>query len=207
MKDNETIPMNLQFFSDSNGAGASEGNSGGTDDADTNNTNGEGAENKPTFDDLLADKTHQAEFDRRVQKALETAKSKWEKDAEEKTSEAAKLAKMSAEQKAEYERKRQEAAIAEREAAVVKRELMAEAKGTLSDKGISPSLAEFLSYKDAESCNKSIDTLASAFETAVQKAVEDRIKGGKSPKQAPEEGQDNGAANFLEIIKENQSKR
>ena len=40
-------------------------------DADT------GAEPKPCFDDILKDKDYQSEFDRRVAKAIETAKGKW----------------------------------------------------------------------------------------------------------------------------------
>ena len=35
-----------------------------------------------TFDEILEDKTYQSEFDKRVSKALETAKAKWEKAAE-----------------------------------------------------------------------------------------------------------------------------
>lgn len=35
-----------------------------------------------TFDEILEDKTYQSEFDKRVAKALETAKSKWEAGAE-----------------------------------------------------------------------------------------------------------------------------
>lgn len=40
-------------------------------DADT------GAELKPCFDEILNDKDYQSEFDRRVAKAIETAKTKW----------------------------------------------------------------------------------------------------------------------------------
>ncbi len=36
-----------------------------------------GAEQKPCFDEILTDKEYQSEFDRRVAKAIETAKAKW----------------------------------------------------------------------------------------------------------------------------------
>lgn len=39
-------------------------------------------QNTLTFDEFLEDKANQSEFDRRVSKALETAKAKWEKSAE-----------------------------------------------------------------------------------------------------------------------------
>ena len=75
-----------------------------------------GAQQKPTFDDMLKDKDMQSECDKRVSKALETAKTKWQKDADEKPSEAKKLEKMNAEQKAEYQRKQNEEKLAKREA-------------------------------------------------------------------------------------------
>lgn len=39
-----------------------------------------------TFDEILEDKNYQAEFDRRVQKAINTAKSKWETQHDEQNS-------------------------------------------------------------------------------------------------------------------------
>ena len=56
-----------------------------------------------TFDEILSDKDYQREFDRRVSKALETAKSKWEAEAESKRSEAEKLAQMKEDEKRAYE--------------------------------------------------------------------------------------------------------
>ena len=48
-----------------------------------------GQEQQPkTFDELLKDKTYQSEFDKRVAKALETAKGKWESDHQAKLEEA-----------------------------------------------------------------------------------------------------------------------
>ena len=76
----------------------------GTDNTGTEESK-EGKENK-NFDDVLKDKKYQSEFDKRVAKALETAKSKWETDKatelENAKTEAEKLAKMNAEQKAKY---------------------------------------------------------------------------------------------------------
>lgn len=41
----------------------------------------EQTETKKTFDDVLADKEYQAEFDRRISKAITTAKAKWESES------------------------------------------------------------------------------------------------------------------------------
>ena len=58
-----------------------------------------GQEQQPkTFDEMLKDKTYQSEFDKRVAKALETAKGKWESDHQAKLeaakTEAEKMAAM-----------------------------------------------------------------------------------------------------------------
>ena len=63
------LPLNLQLFADPPADPAA--TPPATPPADP-----------PTFDDLLKDKNHQAEFDRRVTKALETAKAKWQQEEE-----------------------------------------------------------------------------------------------------------------------------
>ena len=47
-------------------------------------------------------------------------------------------------------------------------------------------LAEILNLTDADACKQSIDTVEKAFQFAVEKAVEERIKGKEPPKKAPE---------------------
>lgn len=137
--------------------------------------------NTPSFDDILKNKEYQSEFDRRMTKAIKTAEEKWQKDAEEKISEAKRLEKMNAEQKAEYQRKQAEEKLAAREAEVTKRELMAEAKAQLAEKGLPVSLAEVLDYGDADRCSASIETVSKAFKDSVEAAVNERMK-GKPPK-------------------------
>lgn len=99
------VPMNLQLFAeDGDGAGAGEGNGGGSGEG----TGGEG-DNPPSFDDFLKTGSNQAEFDRRVQKAVNTAvtnaQEKWQALTDDKLSEAEKLAKMTKEEKAQYMQK------------------------------------------------------------------------------------------------------
>lgn len=59
---------------------------------------------------------------------------------------------------------------------------MAEAKNNLSDEGLPVELAEVLNYTDADACKKSMETVKKAFQTAVEKAVDEKLKGGKPPK-------------------------
>lgn len=175
------LPMLLQLFAESDEAGTENSNSSGTDNTDNEDNSND---TPPTFDDILKDKEYQAEFDRRVQKALGTAKEKWAALMDDKLSEADKLAKMNKEEKAEYLRKKQEKELSDREAAVTRKELMAEAKNTLVEKKLPVELAEVLNYTDADSCNKSIAAVEKAFQETVEAAVQERLKGGVPPKKA-----------------------
>lgn len=187
------LPMNLQFFAEpsGDGAGADGGNGGGAGGeggAGGDSTGDDGGTEPPSFDDLLKG-GHQAEFDRRVQKAIDTAltnaQEKWQALTDDKLSEAEKLAKMTKEEKAQYLQQKHEKELAGREAEITRRELMAEAKNTLAEKKLPVSLAEVLNYTDADSCNKSIAAVEKAFNEAVEAGVQERLKGGTPPKKAP----------------------
>lgn len=110
----------------------------------------------------------------------------WKKKADEEVDKAKKLAKMNAEEKANYEREQRDKELAEREAAITKRELTATAKETLADKGLPIELSAVLDYSNAEACNESIVAVEKAFMSAVNKAVEQRLKGSAPIEKAPE---------------------
>lgn len=160
-----------------NAAPVGEGNDVAGDADAAKSTEGE----KKSFNEILGDKEYQKEYDRRVSKAIETAKITWEKDLEAKVNgrvaEAAKLAKMSADEKAKYKNEQREADLAKRESAIVKRELMAEAKEQLADEGLPKELADTLDYTDAESCKKSLESVKKIFAAALEKAVNGKLKG------------------------------
>lgn len=200
------IPMNLQIFAgEGDGAGA-DGNGGGSgaDDGDAG-TSGSSAEGQQTmsFDDFLRGEGNQAEFDRRVQQAINTAltnaKEKWQVMTDDKLSEAEKLAKMTKEEKAQYLQQKKEKELTDREAAITRKELMAEAKNTLTEKKLPLGLAEVLNYTDADACNKSIASVEKAFQEAVEAAVQEKLKGGIPPKKAPE-GQESELAKQVEAL-------
>ena len=180
------VPMNLQLFAEGDGAGTGDegGNGGGAGGA------GEEGNEPQSFDDFLKTGSNQAEFDRRLQKAVNTAvtnaQEKWQALTDDKLSEAEKLAKMTKEEKADYLQKKKEKELSDREAAITRKELMAEAKNTLAEKNLPAGLAEVLNYADAESCNKSIAAVEKTFQAAVEAAVQERLKGGTPPKKAPE---------------------
>ena len=183
------VPMNLQLFAEGgDGAGADGGNGGGSGE-DAGGEGGAGGDTPPSFDDFLKTGGNQAEFDRRVQKAVNTAvtkaQEKWQALADDKLSEAEKLAKMTKEEKAQYMQQKREKELADREAAITRKELMAEAKNTLASDGLPQELAEVLDYSDADTCKKSMEKVKEVFQRAVETAVEEKLKGGKPPKKAP----------------------
>ena len=185
------VPMNLQLFAEGgDGAGADGGNGGGSgEDEGAGGEGGAGGDTPPSFDDFLKTGGNQAEFDRRVQKAVNTAvtkaQEKWQALADDKLSEAEKLAKMTKEEKAQYMQQKREKELTDREAAITRKELMAEAKNTLASDGLPQELAEVLNYSDADTCKKSMEKVKEVFQRAVETAVEEKLKGGKPPKKAP----------------------
>ena len=136
-------------------------------------------EDKPlTFDEILKDKTYQAEFDKRVQKALETNRAKWELDEQTKRTEAEKLAKMDAEQKAKYELKK---ANDERDSALAKLnayELKNTAIKIAQEKGLDITLLEDIDFskQTAETITTIIDTKKAVFDKALEKAMNEKYK-------------------------------
>ena len=136
-----------------------------------------------TFDEILADKHYQSEFDKKVAKALETARTKWEQDAEVKRTEAEKLAKMDSDEKHKYEL---EKATREREEALSKLnayELKEEAVKIASTKELPISLLSVIDYtkENAESIKTKIDEIEVVYKQAIQTGINDRMK-EKTPK-------------------------
>ena len=188
MKKQKMFKLNLQFFAD--GADSSSEGVQGAEQAIGEQL--EGQEQKPlteqnkSFDDVLKDKAMQAEFDRRISKALATQKAKNDeankKAIQDALTEAEKLAKMKDDEKAEYERQKREDDYNKRMAELTARELKATAKENLASEGLPLELAEVLNYQDADSCNKSIEAVKTAFQSAVSKAVNEKLKGKGAPK-------------------------
>ena len=183
------VPMNLQLFAEGgDGAGADGGNGGGSGEG-AGGEGGAGGDTPPSFDDFLKTGGNQAEFDRRVQKAVNTAvtkaQEKWQALADDKLSEAEKLAKMTKEEKAQYMQQKREKELTDREAAITRKELMAETKNNLASDELPQELAEVLDYSDADTCKKSMEKVKEVFQRAVETAVEEKLKGGKPPKKAP----------------------
>lgn len=198
------LRMNLQLFAADGGSGGAgddgQGASGGAGDGAAQGAGGagqgdrsKGGEDAKTFT--------QDDLNRILSDRLAKERQRWEKDFEAKLNEARteaeKLAKMNAEQKAEYERQKREQELSKREQEITRRELRATALETLAEKGMPKELAEILNYTDAESTSKSIEAVEKAFRAAVEAGVNERLKGG-APKAG---GGGNNVVPDAELIK------
>ena len=109
--------------------------------------------------------------DKRIEEAKQAARS-----------EAEKLAKMNAEQRAEHDRQEAERAakareeeITRREAELTRRELKATAMDELAKRKLPGGLLDILNYSDADACSASIATVEKAWRECVQQGVNERL--------------------------------
>lgn len=101
----EKLKLNIQRFADEGTTITDEGNTNvDTSKSDEGNS---AVKNDLSFTELLKNPEYQREFDKLVNKSINTAKTNWEKDynarLEAEKTEAEKLAKMDADQKIQYE--------------------------------------------------------------------------------------------------------
>ena len=179
----------LQLFAEGDGDGAGDGNGSGSEGGDGGGDEGQGTAGPLSFDDFL-----KGEFDRRVQKAVNTAvanaQEKWKALTDDKLSEAEKLAKMNKEEKALYKAQQAEAELAALKAKMATAELEKEARKTLSDEGINApdAILSGLIREDAEKTNEAVKEFVKLFNDAVGEAVK-----AKARQRTPGEGGGTGA--------------
>lgn len=136
-----------------------------------NNQNNTGANNNSvTFDDFLKNGKNQAEFDRRVQKAIQTAQESWKAKNDQEKSEAERLAQMNETEKLQYQLKQKDKSIEEIQRKLNARDLKDEALkiATTQDTAFDP---EFLNLFDYE--NMTAEQLQD--KTKLIKTIQDRI--------------------------------
>ena len=164
------------FFAADTGAGG--GSAADTAQDNTQESSGEQQAEK-TFTQAEVDKLIVERLARENRKNQEeTAKA-----IEQTRTEAERLAKMSAEEraKAESEKAQRETqakldAIAKREIEITQRELKAETLQTLAEKSLPAGLVSCVNMTDAETCTESIAAIEKAFRDAVQAGIDEHIK-------------------------------
>lgn len=123
----------------------------------------------------------EAESDRKLQKALEKQKKEMraelEKELKEQKAEAERLAKLSEKERNEIEWKKKEDALDKREQELAKKELKAQAITELHEKKLPSSFADFLLSDDGKKTFENIGNFKTAFDEAIEGAVNERLKG------------------------------
>lgn len=162
--------INLQLFAEGDSAAEAEASGAAETKAD------EGGEK------LYSHAEVENIINRRFAKLQRESEKQAEQARKEGISEGEKLATMSAEErikaqqeKAESDFKAREDALKQREAELTRKELRAQAVETLTGKGLPASLADILTFTDAEACNASIATVEKAFRDAVKAEVDKRL--------------------------------
>lgn len=185
------------LFMDADGGAAGGSGTAGSGNGDSSSSSGNGSGSTSsgstdpksmTFDEFLKQGTNQSEFDRRMNKGIETAVSKESARLrtvfDSKLDEQDRLSKMTDAERAAYQENKKTSALAQREAEITKRELLADAKNTFAEKGLPVTLADIVNYTSKENCDDSISKIEKAFKDAVAAAVEEKLKGDKPPKDA-----------------------
>lgn len=126
----------------------------------------------------------QEEVNRIVQERLARERSKWEKDytakLEAEKKEAERLAKLSQAEKEKELMKKQQEELGKREKEIALREMKLEAVKILNEKELPIDFIDLLTTDNADSTKSNIETFEKAFRTAVEKAVDNRIKGSST---------------------------
>lgn len=174
----------LQLFAEGDGddGGSGDGNGGGAG-AGSGNGEGNNGNGSMSFDDFLKGEGNQAEFDRRVQKAVNTAvtnaQTKWKTLTDDKVSEAEKLAQMTKEEKVEYQNKKLEKELADLKRQNAITEMAKTARKMLADEEINipDELLGHLVSESAEDTKTAVEAFSKMYKAAVQAAVKDALKG------------------------------
>lgn len=136
------------------------------------------AQTEPKQDIKQQPKYTDADVDEIISKRF----AKWEKQQAAKVEEAAKLAEMNAQQKAEYERDKVQKELDEYKRRDTVNAMVAESRRQLSEQGIAVSddILACLVGETAEETKASVDAFSTAFTAAVEDAVKKQLA-GKAP--------------------------
>lgn len=181
------ILFDLQLFADDAGSGADNAdNAGGAASADNANKGAEQNTDNKQQPDTKPGAEEKKYTDSDVDKLIDKKFAEWQKKKDQEIAEAEKLAKMNAEEKANFNAQKEkeradkaEARIAELERKDTLSEMSKTARKMLSDKGISISdeLIARLVTTDAAETKSAVDSFATLFNEAVENGVKAKLRG------------------------------
>ncbi len=135
-------------------------------------------EEQPSFDALLREnRDYQSAFDRKVDKALQTARANWEREEETARETVRSQALAEARSAAETEFRARMEELAAHEADYRRRERQVEVAARLTELGLPGTFAPWLTGETAEESLDRVTAFAGAFCTAVGNGVTARLGG------------------------------
>lgn len=160
--------FDLQMFADEAGAGESE-----------TETSNEKKEDDPSNKEQQNQNNDKKYSDKDLDEIIGRKFAKWQKDQEKAISEAKKLEKMNAEEKAKYERDKLQKELDSYKKKDAIAAMSKEARKMLSEQNITidDNLLSLMVTDEAEATKKAIGDFAKAFSEAVENAVKERLKG------------------------------
>lgn len=203
---NIVLKLNLQRFAD-------DGQSEGGEESNTNPSETEVKEDvsgdtKPfkTFD---TQSEMDSFFDKKLAKALDTARSKWEKEQNDKAQKAKDLKNMSPEERQNYELKQREQALVDREANITKRENKNELASKLIEDGLPAELVDVFDdvLADKDKMTDTYQKVSEVFRGAVHDAVETRLAQSARPPKSLDGNHDHKSPGEIYAEKANNSQK
>ena len=161
---NDTIKMNLQLFAEDT-----------TTEAET--TEVDAVEQVKTYTEDEVKAQVQAETDRKVTKALETAKAKWLEEEQAKLKQAEELAKLSEKERLAKELEIQRNEFEQEKSKFQRERLTLQTEKDLISKDMPAEFAPFVVADTAEQTLININTLQASWQAAIEKAIDDKVKG------------------------------
>lgn len=197
------LKLDLQRFAD-------EGQDEGGDD---NNAQDNVKDDSPTDEQPFKTFSTQSELDsfvdKKLAKALDTARSKWEKEQNDKAQKAKDLKKMSPEERQEYEFKQREQALLDREADVIKRENKSKLATQLITDGLPAELVDVFDdvLTDEDKMTDTYQKVSDVFRSAVHDAVETRLAQSARPPKSLDGNHDHKSPGEIYAEKANNSQK
>lgn len=137
-----------------------------------------------TFDQWLdSNPAFRSEFDRRNTKAVQTARSNWEREQEENQSEAKRLEKMTAAQRERYQLDKDKEAFALEQEQFARQQMLVAVGADLQKRGLSADLARFLAGKTADESQANLDEFESIWNQSLTSSINGRMRGDGAPKE------------------------
>ena len=171
---NDTIKMNLQLFAEPEAA------------AETQSEVDAIEQVTKTYTEDEVKAQVQAETDRKVTKALETAKAKWLEEEQAKLKQAEELAKLSEKERLAKELEIQRNEFEAEKSKFQRERLTLQTEKDLISKDMPAEFAPFVVADTAEQTLININTLQASWQAAIEKAIDDKVK-GRTPSGNPQQ--------------------